>query len=350
MPVYKDKKRGTWYYSTYPPKGYPGERKKKMKRGFRTKGEAREAEREYLNECERITAGDFYLHEVIEHYIQFNDSPYGTTMNRRSYYNAHYSKFFADRPLKQYTKDDVLRFKQYLTRLDMMDSSKNNIMTVLSATFEYAMKQFDLPKNPVKAVKNFPRPKSRAGYIEFDKLYQKLDQFDYEVHRRMTVFLLNTGLRINEARALTWHDIDFVNRTIDINKKATRQNKIEHFTKSASSTAVIPFAEVVYNLLVDIRNEDNTYFKYFNDDYYIFGGIDMMSYSHYTYQFKKVFPELTLHQLRHSFATHLYNNGIDIKTLQSLMRHASVSTTLDTYAHSYDDKINSALDLLDKYH
>ena len=60
-------------------------------------------------------------------------------------------------------------------------------------------------------------------------------------------------------------------------------------------------------------------------------------YSHVQRNFKS-FPHYNIHALRHSYASYLANNGVDIFVLQSLMRHAQITETMGTYSHLYTQK------------
>ena len=61
-------------------------------------------------------------------------------------------------------------------------------------------------------------------------------------------------------------------------------------------------------------------------------------YSHVQKKFQKAFPHYNIHALRHSYASYLANNGVDIFVLQSLMRHAQITETMGTYSHLYTQK------------
>lgn len=349
MPAYKDDKRKTWYFSTYYTDGQ-GRRKKALRRGFKRKSDAQAAERKFLDESERIQAGDVYLKEVLDHMHKFKESPRSTVVSDVSYYNKHYAKYFDTKLLKQYTVDDVLNFKEYLKSTNLKESTCRTIMSVLAAIFEHGVRHFNLPTNPARQVKPFRKGKPKGYYAKFDYLYERIPQIEGEVYRELTVFLMNTGLRIGEARALTWQDVDFINRKLTIDKKLTQfSDEVEYFTKTESSSAAVPFPQIVYDLLVDIRNDQYKYHKYFKESYYVFGGMAPVSYHNYRYAFKRVFKDYTMHDLRHAYASHLNNKGVDYGTLKRLMRHSSISTTIDTYTRSYDESVSQAMENLDKY-
>lgn len=139
-------------------------------------------------------------------------------------------------------------------------------------------------------------------------------------------------------------------RTITIDKKLTQfSDTIEYFTKTESSNSVIPFPNVIYDLLVDIRNDQHRHHKYFKDSYFVFGGLVPVNYHNYRYNFKQAFPDYTLHDLRHAYASYLHSKGTDYNVLKDLLRHSTITTTINTYTHNYDESTQDAMDLLDDH-
>lgn len=349
MPAYKDEKRGTWYFSTYPPKGYPGSRNKKMLRGFRTKRDALKAEREWLNECERVMVGDVTFEEVMEHKFRFKESAPSTAIGDRSNYKNHFEPIVKNKPIKHITVDDMMALKEALEKTDLKGNSKRTIYTSISSVYEHAMVHFNLPFNPARRVKGYKRVKSKNNFMTMTELYNNVDRIQGEQFRQVTIFLANTGLRIGEVQALTWKDINFKDRYIDVHKKYNRKTKqIEDYTKSDASTALVYFPEVVYDILVDIRNEDYQYYKYFNDGYYVFGGMDILKYHNYLYHFKKVFPDHRIQDLRHTYASYLESVDTSFSVMKEMLRHADISTTVNTYTHNYPEAQRRAIESLDK--
>ncbi|WP_000321328.1 tyrosine-type recombinase/integrase, partial [Staphylococcus aureus] len=60
-----------------------------------------------------------------------------------------------------------------------------------------------------------------------------------------------------------------------------------------------------------------------------------------------VFPNLKIHHLRHSYASYLINNGVDMYLLMELMRHSNITETIQTYSHLYTDKKHQAMNIFD---
>ena len=85
----------------------------------------------------------------------------------------------------------------------------------------------------------------------------------------------------------------------------------------------------------------------FNDSLYVFGGLAPYHYAHYHKKFKKVFPELRIHDLRHSYASYLINKKVDIYLVKELMRHDDIKQTANTYGHLYVERKQEIMSVFD---
>lgn len=144
------------------------------------------------------------------------------------------------------------------------------------------------------------------------------------------IFTLNTGVRIGESLALTWDDIDFSNKTININKSYNQTLKKVTFPKSKNGFRVIPLFTQVERLLLMLDNNKPLLFNItihqikiaFENIYKLYG--------------IKIHP----HMLRHTFATSCLNHNVNSMVVQEWLGHASVKTTQDIYQHI--NSLNSA--------
>ena len=161
---------------------------------------------------------------------------------------------------------------------------------------------------------------------------------------------LYTGLRLGEIIALKWQNVDFKNMLIYIDKSAGtiyRNHKtltIESSPKTLSSIRVIPISRSLLNLLKILKQHSL---------------IDYVIASHNNKQvapraYQKSFDNLLkklhikhygFHSLRHTFATRLLENGVDIKTISELLGHSSPTITLNRYVHTNLQNKRKAMEL-----
>ncbi len=161
------------------------------------------------------------------------------------------------------------------------------------------------------------------------------------------------GFRRGELVALTWSDIDFQNRTITINKASarTKDGIITKAPKTFSSNRTVTLPAGTMSLMRKHKTEQQRYRlslgTYWKGDDYLFIQDDgrQMDISTPNKVFKKVIriynethegklPEITLHGLRHTSATLLISQNVDVKTVSSRLGHSETSTTMDIYAHA----------------
>lgn len=162
------------------------------------------------------------------------------------------------------------------------------------------------------------------------------------VFASITEFLLETGLRVGEAQALCWSDIDFRRDTLRVNKtllngRPGNQNIVQLSAKTKSSTRTIPLSKRAREIL-----QERLAVK--NGDYIFHREGNTISYSGLIKWFKKACKAsgchiCGVHVLRHSFATNCYYKGCNIKILSRLLGHASTSITYNTYINLYGDGI-----------
>lgn len=206
------------------------------------------------------------------------------------------------------------------------------------------------------------------AYVELQPIPLKYKVFIY-----LALFL---GARRGELVPLKWTDIDFEARTVTIARSCTFAGKdiVIKEPKNKSSFRVISVQPVIIELLKSLQAEQKEWSlkmgtawkgyrgKAFDQNYVFTRDEGTMIYPSSPYlAFKKIvrrynaslpegaepLPEIPLHGLRHTSATLLISENVDIKTVSGRLGHAQTSTTINIYSHSLRKKDEAAADILE---
>ena len=260
MAAFKNKDNGTWYVQ-FRYTDWKGERQQKLKRGFATKREALEWEREFLMEKQadvNMTFESFVaLYEKdIRPKLKLN-----TWLTKESIIKKKILPYFAKRKLSEITAKDIMRWQNEIR--EMRDChgkplSKTYLKTVhnqLSAIFNHAARFYGLNLNPARQAGNMGAEErkemlfwTREEYTKFSEamMDKPLSFYAFEV-------LYWCGVREGELLALTPADFDFEKRTLTINKSYQRINKQDVITtpKTPKSNRVIQMPQFLCDELQD---------------------------------------------------------------------------------------------------
>lgn len=164
------------------------------------------------------------------------------------------------------------------------------------------------------------------------------------------VFMGSTGLRPGEAIALTRSDLDFNKKTVRVNKTFVRAIKgVQNSTKTTSSKRVVPVPDSLLSLMREYmmrqpnQRPESPLFQTLNGT--------MLSPRNALRAFEEIatnksYSWLNLHTLRHTYASRLFKDGVDVKIISKLLGHAKVSTTYDIYVHFINNAVEEAVQLL----
>ena len=282
------------------------------------------------------------LNRVADEWIQ--DIEKRVTFNTMKGYSAAYKKivaFWGDTPMEEITPQQVT---SWISSYDLAQKTIKNILLVFREMFDYAYVNYGVQNNPALHIRS---PKGKGKREREFPSESDIDIVNENVDKPfglMMYMALYTGLRRGELCALTWKDIDFEQKIIKVNKSIYwTDDHVPHVKspKTASGEREVPLMDSLADLLLPLKKRPQD--RVFGDlkSYQVDKGI------------RKYMEEtglgVTLHGLRHGFASILYKNNVDIKTAAYVLGHAQSSTTLEIYTHLMEqDKLRTVRSVLNK--
>ncbi len=243
---------------------------------------------------------------------------------------------------------DVNSVRSYMALLNDKGYSKSTVarkLATLRSFYKFLVKRNQISSNPVTVIRTPKQEKKLPHFLEYDEVKKLLDTPPMNNwlgarDRAILETLYSTGIRVSELVALNMEDIDFLGEVLHIRGKGKKE-RITPIGSSALQTIQH------YMEFRNKRSQNNTNFDnkvlFVNkhgrrlstrsvrrkmDKYLKMAGLD---------------PTISPHTLRHSFATHMLNNGADLRSVQELLGHQSLSTT-QVYTHLNTGKLKEVYD------
>jgi len=261
-----------------------------------------------------------------------------------SYLNAlnKYNDFIDEKNIqyKTITKDEI---REYLKRLDEENYSKSSVSQNLSALrnfYSFLVNNNKITSNQFKLIKNPKKEKHLPNFLQPDELQSIFDSIELEtplgIRNRLIIELLYaTGLRVSELVSLELKDIDFSSHEIRVTGKGDKERIV--FFGDYALKYLKMYLNRSRSILLNGKKEDILLLN--KDGNPITArGIEVV--------IDKIVNEASLkhnispHVIRHTFATDMLNNGADLKSVQELLGHSSLSTT-QIYTHITNERLRS---------
>lgn len=262
-------------------------------------------------------------------------------------------------------------WKQTVSALSLSPKTQQNIYAAFRAMLNYAVKLEYLPRNPLTAVGNFKDndftpTKEKLHYYTADEFLRykaaaladaetrgTLSEYAYYVFFCIAYYM---GMRKGEINALRWSDIEGNLLTVrrSVTQKVKGESALETLPKNKTSYRTIEIPQPLMNILAEWKKrlaERDAY----GDNYRVCGGgengvlsdtnIDLHNRR---YAEAAGLPHIRIHDFRHSHASLLANEGINIQEIARRLGHAKIEMTWNTYAHLYPRESERSLSVLNK--
>lgn len=258
------------------------------------------------------------------------------------------------------------QWKQSLNEGSLSTGTKRAVFKAFSAVLNYAVKMEYISKNPLNQVGNFKAPLEEVKEMLFYtpeefKLYisaaqNEAEKYDDLLHWSYYVFFclaFYTGMRRGEILALNWNDVK--NGEINITKSLTQSLKGSDRITSPKNKSSIRRIQIPNPLqkVLDNHYERCKKVTDFSDTHLICGGnralrTTPLNKANNRYAEKGNVKRIRIHDFRHSHASLLANNGINIQEVARRLGHSNITITLKTYAHLYPKETERALNVLNQ--
>lgn len=339
MSVSKDTQRGTFYVQCWY-KDWQGQRKKKMKRGFKTRKAAAAWEVDFLRQMEGTP--DMTLNAFYDLYRADTDKKLRNTTkaNKANMIETRILPYLGEKKLSEITPLDILSWQNAIqdertsNGLEYKESYLRSISNWLSAMLNHAVRYYNLPSNPMSKVDRMGRKRTEEmqfwtkdeSYLLFELLYW-------------------LGLRSGGALALTPSDFDFAKRRVSITKTYVRINGQDVFNppKTSKSVRVVSMPAFLVDEVQDfllahpsIKPDDRLTSR---NKSYLSQEMDRGS---------KIagVKRIRIHDLRHSHVSLLIEMGFSVLAIADRLGHESTEVTM-VYAHLFPNKQEEMADRLD---
>ena len=292
-----------------------------------------------------------WLEVWLENYAKIKLRP-STFKTSQGFLKNHIKPQIGSVPLAELTSLDLQRFYKHLLdggRVDRIEVKKKpkglapktvrNIHQMIGSAYNLAMEQKLVTRNPTQGCALPKVEHKEMKTLTSDQLstffQEARDSGVYELY----YLDLATGLRRGELLGLKWTDVDLDRDVLKIQRAISRQNGkvVEAPLKTKNAYRTLPLSADAIDVLMQQRRKTGNSEWVFPSPA---GG--PMSPDSVLHMLQRVLkraglPRIRFHDLRHTFATMALQNGVDVKTVSSMLGHYSAGFTLDTYAHVTTD-------------
>ena len=249
-------------------------------------------------------------------------------------------------PLNKLTQNDLQQFYARIKRTGrkknvekkgtaLSDRSVRSCHAACRSALEKAVEEGLIQRNPSIGCKLPPKKGAEMKILTQAEITRLLIQADYEGYYEMFLLELTTGMRRGELLGLKWQDLNTDTGELKIVRQLTTKGISTPKTKSSIRSIFLP--KDMVELLIELKKSTKSEWMFPSP---VKNG-EPRHPSSITKKFRIMLERanckhIRFHDLRHTFATMALENGIDIKTLSSMIGHVSSETTLNIYSHVTD--------------
>lgn len=346
-----------------------GNQKRHRKTDFKSRKEAERYEADYrINKLHRISHKDkisiSYLYTLVQEEDELRGNKRGTIDSQESYYRVYMLRYFKNADMRSVSLTDIKDYRNWLKSQPsvkggtLTNSHVNQQMIFVHKMFDVAVANRIRQDNPCNGLRRLPQQHKEMAYYtpeqfkQFDSLFEE-DEYSFQLLYRV---LMYTGVRIGEALALTWEQINLDEKYIDVKYSAYYRNGKVHIgtVKTSQSNRRIyihsGFAEELrewkekqFEFLQEFTQNPSSLQIYQTTPEVLTGP----NVSNFRVILKKRMPDnlklIRNHDFRHSHAAFLVSQGLRngegkdyiFFTLMKRLGHSSINTTINVYSHLF---------------
>ncbi len=352
MAAFKNEKNGTWFVQ-FRYTDWKGERQQKFKRGFATKREALEWEREFLMQKQAdVTMSFDSFAELYEKDIKPRLKE-NTWLTKESVIQKKILPYFGKRRLCDISAKDIIEWQNEIRELTDKNGKKysqtylKTIHNQLSAMFNHAVRYYGLKANPASIAGNMGTEERKEMHFWTLEEYKKFSEtmMDKTISFYAFEMLYWCGIREGELLALTPNDFDFKAETVTISKSYQRLKGKDVITtpKTKKSNRTIKMPKF---LCEEMQEYINMFYTAGEDD-----RIFPVSKSYLHHEMDRGSEtagvrRIRIHDLRHSHVSLLIEMGFTALAIADRLGHESIEVTY-RYAHLFPSKQTEMANQLD---
>ena len=254
----------------------------------------------------------------------------------------------AETSIRQKLSDVVTeQIKSFLAFLGTKNYSKSTIarkLATLRSFYKFCLRRGYVKSHPLASIRTPKQEKRLPKFLEIEQITKLLSTPDANTllgarDRAMLEVLFSTGVRVSELVDLNFADVDFEGHIVRVRGKGKKQR-----TTPIGTTAISAI-----NHYIELRRGDSRSSEFDANALFVNKHGQRLSTRSVRRKLDKYLaeagldPSISPHTLRHSFATHLLNNGADLRSVQELLGHQSLSTT-QIYTHLTTPRLKAVYD------
>lgn len=278
---------------------------------------------------------DVYISEFLL-YLEVELNYSDNTIKTYDYNLKKFERFFKNKDILKLDNKEIEKFIRSLNEHE--STSLSNMLSTLKTFYNYYIKLDKISSSPVDAIKTPKLKRSLPTYLTLDEINSLLDikittPFDAR-NKAILELMYGTGLRINEIITLEFKNIDFIDCIVRVMGKGSKERIVP--INDIALSALKDYLDNYRHLLVKKRINNYLFLNNHGDmmtRQAVFKIIKTLANQ------KGITKNISPHTLRHTFATHLLENGADLRIIQELLGHEDISTT-QVYTHLTNEALH----------